>query len=848
MFKKILVLCLLSAFFLQADQLKSPQEFFNQQVGSDRVLINYPEIISYFKYLAANSPRVRYSQEGLSTLGNPLMLAVISAPENIDNLEQLVEINRRLQNPDLQSEEENRQLLKQAKLFVLISGTIHSTEIGASQAMLLWAHKLAAAEDKETAEMLSRVVLLLMPSINPDGHILVVDWYKKYLGTRYEGAALPFLYHHYAGHDNNRDYCFLNLKESQVVNRVYTEKYVPAIFLDMRQMGSDGPRMFVPPFANPLNPNLSPLMLRQCELIGSYLAFSLQQQGLKGVATGYGFDAYWPGGTKNTAWYKNVVGLLTEVASCKIATPVFIESNELRGGGKGLPVYKQTVNFPDPWPGGWWGLKDIVDYELKALDALLKISARHSTEFIANFSLQGKKNIEQGKTQQPAGYLIPDDGKFATYLLLTKLKEHGVRLYRLKESLARNERFFAAGSFLIPLAQPFRPFIKAMLEKQSYPEIPFFNDGPIIEPYDNSGWTMPLLFGVKCYEIEAEVDLNRLELLQEIKMPAAQISGNGSYYVFDCSQNSAYLLVNRLQKKGIRVWRITKADLAGHFALPVSALSAAELLQLAEGSALKIKRMDISADLLAELKKPRLAVYQPYLSSMDEGWTRWVLDYFEFPYKVVRNPDFKNKNLLADFDLLLFASMPRDVIVEGKFKESDYFNPQSLPPQYQGGIGKDGVNMIKEFVRKGGRLILLDAAFELAQKDFEINIRNVVGQEAKDFQCPGSILKIEVNCSDPLGWGMESESALYFASSAAFRTAQPNLPQLERRVVARFSAERGHLLSGYLKGEEKLNNAAVAVRYNYERGMIFVFGGRIQYRGQSFVTFKLLFNAIHYVQ
>jgi len=841
---KFLFFILILSFSAVISGLQSPEEFFKQSVGDNRVLINYPEICRYFKYLAENSPRVRYSEEGRSTLGNPLMLAVISSEENIRNLERLIAINRQLQNPDQQSEEQNRKLLEESKLFVLITGTIHSTEIGASQAMTIWAHKLASSRDPEVEKMLAQVVLLLMPSINPDGHIMVVDWYRKYLGTKYEGAPLPFLYHHYAGHDNNRDYCFLNLSESRVVNRIVVESYIPAIYLDMHQMGSTGPRIFVPPFANPLNPNLSPLMIRQSDLIGSYIAFYLQQKGLKGVATNYGFDAYWPGGTKNTAWYKNVIGLLSEVASCRIASPIYIEANELRGGGKGLPVYQQMVNFPDPWPGGWWGLKEIINYELFVLDALLEVCSRNSDHFRHNFYQMGKENIACGHNEKPAGYLIPAEQGYPAYLLLSKLQENGVRIFRLRSDIEQEGMNLRKGCYLVPLAQPFRPFVKAMFEKQRYPEIPYLSGGPIIEPYDNSGWTMPLLIGTKFYPYNQPI---AAELIEPVKIspPAATITGNGEYYRFASSEVCAFQLVNQLLKKGITVWRIKTGKEQGDFLVATRSINEKELPTLAAGTGLRIVCGNFSTSSAVKLKLPRIAIYQPYLASMDEGWTRWVLDQFQFPYRVVRNPDFKDKSLLKNFDLLLIASIDRELIVEGKYPQSEYFNPEGLPPEYRGGIGQEGIKQIKEFVREGGRLVLLDASWEIARKDFEININNLLSREkSEEFSCPGSILRIQINNQDPLGWGMPEEGIIYFASSVALRTAIPASFSFDRRVVAKFSPQGEHLLSGYLKGGKLLDNAVVAVRYNFDKGMLFVFAGRIQYRGQTFASFPLLFNAL----
>ena len=330
---------------------KSPDEFFGRPIGADRTLVKYPDIIRYFQYIDAQSDRVKLVDEGLSTLKNPLYLAFISSEENINRLQGLIEINKKLANPDTIEKEEALQLIKQARTFVLITCAIHASEIASTQMAMLFAHKLATTSDPTLKNYLDNVVILLMPSINPDGNIMVTDWYNKYLNTEFEGCELPYLYHHYAGHDNNRDFYMLNLKETRVVNAVLHHRYFPHIFLDMHQMDDNGPRMFVPPFKDPLNRNLDPVLLNETNIIGSFMALRLQENNKKGVGSSYAFDAYWPGGSKNTAWYKNVVGVLTEMANAKVASPIYIEPNELQVDSKGLPEYKAQVNFPDPWPG-----------------------------------------------------------------------------------------------------------------------------------------------------------------------------------------------------------------------------------------------------------------------------------------------------------------------------------------------------------------------------------------------------------------------------------------------------------------------------------------------------------------
>ncbi|MEN8152831.1 MAG: M14 metallopeptidase family protein [Acidobacteriota bacterium] len=844
----ILILFLSVSIFSQV----GPGTFFNKDIGSDRLLIIYNDIVRYFKYLGENSDRVKVSNEGLSTRGNPLYLAFISSKKNIENLDNLISINEKLANPDKISPEEHKRLIEKGKAFVLITGTIHSTEIASSQMMMLQAHKMAVEKDPEKEKILDNVVIMLMPSINPDGNIMVTNWYNKYLNTPFEGGPLPYLYHDYAGHDTNRDFFMLNLKETKIVNAILHKKYFPQIFLDMHQMGTTGPRMFVPPFKDPLNQNLDPLLLRETDIIGSFMALKLQEKGKKGVASGYAFDAYWPGGSKNTAWYKNVVGILTELSSAAIATPIFVDKNELRVRSKGLPEYKKQVNFPDPWPGGWWHLKDIIEYEVIAVDALIEIASKNRKSFLQNFLNSGINSIVKGKADPPYGYMVPADqwDRWSAFEFLRKMKEGGVRIFSLTEDKIIGEKIFKKGSFFLPLNQPYGNYVKVMMEKQKYPEIKHMSGGPIIEPYDSAGWTLPIQMGVKYEDVNIPMENFLLSELTEINIPLEKITGNGNCYILPAASNSSVIAVNRLHKINIPVFRYTgKGDInKGDFVLKGSHLTEDRIQKVIKGTGLNIIKKHINDNSgLIPLKPFKLAIYQPYIPSMDEGWTRWVLDTFEFDYEIFHRKDIRSKGFKKRVDVIIFPDMPRNVIVDGKYKGywGKYY--ERMPPRYKGGIGKEGVKNLIDFVSEGGTIILLDSAYELGSRDFQLPFTNILKSVSREkFYCPGSLLKVNIDPDEPVGWGMEKESTLFFSHSPVFRTRIPISAGIDRKVVSRYSDTGSHLISGYLKGGNYLNRAVSSIVFDYFKGNVIVFGGRIQHRGQTFATFKLLFNAIYY--
>jgi len=832
--------------------LTGPGDYFKKKIGDDRVLIHYNGIVKYMKYLGENSKRIKTINEGMSTRGNPMILSFISSADNIKNLDELIEINKKLANPDSLKQPEKDKLILKGKVFILITGTIHSTEIASAQMMMLLAHKYAVNSDPEIENILKNTVIMLMPSINPDGNIMVTEWYEKYLGTEFEGGPLPYLYHHYAGHDTNRDFFMLNLKETKVVNSVLHKKYFPQVFLDMHQMGVIGPRMFVPPFKDPLNENLDPLLLRETDIIGSFMALKLQEKGKKGVASGYAFDAYWPGGSKNTAWYKNVVGILTELASVAIASPLYIDQNELRVASKGLPEYKKQVNFPDPWEGGWWRIGDIIDYEMIAAEALAEIVAKNRKSFLSNFLSSGLRSINKGLLGPVYGYVINDSqsNRSSVTSFLKKIREGGVRIYKLKKDLTMGNKIFRSGSFYIPLSQPYGSFVKVMMSRQVYPEIKHMRDGPIIEPYDSSGWTLPIQMGVQYEEVKFLPDMNDLEEAGVISYRSEIPEADGAFYVLPAANNRSVIAVNRFFKKKVRVFRnLKKGDFEpGDYVINRSDLGNVSLNDMLKGTGTLTAIADkFESGSLAEIHPPRLAIYQSFLSSMDEGWTRWVLDEFEFKYTIIHNKDVKDKKFPGRFDTVIFPDMNRDTIVKGTYRGywGKYF--EKMPPEYKGGIGEKGLSNLKNFIKAGGTAIFLDSAYEIAKKDLNLPFNNILQKTGRDkFYCPGSILRVNINTDDPIGWGMEEENILFFSHSPAFRTSMPINGNIQRRVVSRFGNKGPHLVSGYLKGEKYLNRAVASMVFDYYKGSVVVFGGRIQHRAQTFATFKLLFNSIYY--
>jgi len=848
-----------------AGEIPSPEQFLGHKVGEDKFLAPWPQVVAYLRALDAASDRISIETAGRSTQGNEMPLVILTSAENQKRLDRYREIARRLALSDSLSDDEARALVAEGKTIALVTCSIHSTEVGSTQMAMEFAYDVATTRDPKMLSWLDGAILLLMPSINPDGQVMVVDWYNKYLGTPYEGGPMPWLYHVYAGHDNNRDFYMLTQKESQVVNDVLYHRWYPQIFLDEHQMGSTGPRMFVPPQADPLAPEVSSLIFRQADLLGTGMSMRLEEAGKLGVGSDMIFDSYWPGGTRNTAWWKNVTGLLTEVASARIASPVSIEPGELRGGVKGLPEYQRRSNFPSPWPGGWWRLRDIVEYELVATRSFLESAAVYRETFLTNVRRMAREATERGHTESPRAFVIPagQHDPVAAAELVDLLLRHGVRIERADPAdaplVAGRERY-PAGSYVIPAAQPYRQFLLTMLRPQRYPEVIPYVGGPVLPPYDVTTWSLPLSIGVEVTETDAPFTLQdgrqpaRLVAIESVDWPGGDVAAGAGGYLVSHRADTAFTALNRLLAEGKRVYWLKRPieglpeSAPGDLWIPPGAATPEALGRLSREVHVAIQPLAAPPTGPAFKAKPvRVGLYKPWVANLDEGWTRFLLEQYGFPYDSLDNAKMRDGTYRGKVDVVLLPAAEADILERGEpaAEEARRFL-QPLPPPYTGGIGAEGGDKLKKWVQDGGTLVALDTASNYVIRLLGLPVRNVLEKVSEDdFHCPGSMLRILLDPEHPLAYGMRAEEAAYFGDSPAFQTSPPDA-RIDRRVVASYpEAAQDILVSGYLKGAKRLAKRAAVVELTVGKGRVILIGFRAQHRAQPHRTFKLLWNALY---
>jgi hypothetical protein len=864
----ILVVCLLGLLYAQTEPV-SPEQFFGFKPGSDGKLFNYEELINYLNKLDQISQRLKMAQIGESPMGKPMYICFISSESNIENLEQLREINRKLAlEPELSSAEK-AQLIAAGKVFVLATLSMHSDEVAPAQTLPLLAYDLATTQDPVLVQRMNEVVLMMVPNHNPDGMDMVVEHYKKYKGTKYETSDMPGIYHKYVGHDNNRDFITLTQSDTRAIAEIYNRTWFPQVMVEKHQMGYSGPRLYVPPVHDPIAENVDAGIWNWTGIFGSNLITDLTARGLSGVSQHFLFDDYWPGSTETCIW-KNVIGFLTEAASVYYATPMYVEPTELKVYGKGLSEYKKSINMPLPWPGGWWRLGDIVKLEYESMLSILKTAALNKNDILKYRNDLCQKEVNLGKTVPPYYYILPvkqhDIGEFVE--LTNLLLRHGVGHYWLTRDITVQDRTYQKGDIVIPLAQPFRSFIKEVMERQVYPVRHYTPGGEIIKPYDITSWCLPLHRGLKSIEINTVIPELEHALTDTIEMCCLQPPGElGRFWaaVFPAELNRNYSIVFDAMQAGLKVDRIVE-DLwtdsstfsQGSFLIYYDAAKNKVIDRLCYKTSYRPAILSKPVNCKTKpLTMPRIALVETYFHDMDAGWTRYVFDDYSIPFQVLRPGDFKKTDLSKNFDVIVFPDNDKSILMEGKWKpaESEEYYLSSYPPEYTEGIGKEGFQKILKFIDQGGIIVSWGNSTDLfkgllsydvsknKKEEFRLPFNNIAPELKKaGLYCPGSLVKIQLLPGHMLTYGMPAEVGAFFRGEPVFTTSIPEF-DMDRRVIAKFP-ENEILLSGYCEKEELLASKCALVWLKKGQGQLILMAFNPQFRASTTATYKILFNAL----
>ncbi len=820
--------------------IPTPESVLGYKMGTARKLPDWHEVVSYFETLAAASDRVELDVLGNSTNGLPYLAVSISSPENLARREELRATLSRLSDPRGLEPGDEAELVENGLPTAFLLCTQHSNEIGAVLMTLELAARLASQNDPETLEILQNAVTVIVPCHNPDGHQMIVEWYRRWLDTEYEGVEMPWLYHPYVGHDNNRDWFMLTQAESRLYATLHNREH-PQLVFDMHQMYRDGARFMVPPFIDPLDPNQDPVIQQGFADLGTAIAARLTAAGKAGVATNIIFDNYSPSLAYGN--YHGSVDLLSEAASVRLATPVTIDEDKF-SVERGFDPRERTWNHPLPWKGGEWTLQDIVEYDLLAALAFIEHAARNRRQWLRNYAGIMRRTIERDEESSYA-FLIPEaqDDPVTAHELLETLALGAVEIEQARTDFTADGVTYPPSTWIIRLGQPAGNYAKTLLEVQKYPDLRRWPDGPPAAPYDITGHTLPLQMGVWAVEVRKPFDAELSKI--ELDRPRGTISGDGELgYAISARTNRSAQALNRLLCAGFNVQRPTQdmPDLglpAGSIVVPQQEGLAALIEQLPDELGVDVVRLSSPVDVPGVSQQaPRTGIYTSWQASIDEGWTRWILEEYEFPFTRLYNPDIRQGNLREHYDTIVLPAQRAKDIIEGKPEKNKYKEP--YPPEYVGGLGPVGVEALTRFVEQGGTLVAIDAACEFAIKQLYLPVRNVVeGLSEDDFFCPGTLMRLLVSGTHPLGFGLRRNEIGLFSESPAFELDGSG----GGTVVARYPVHNP-AVSGWILGAEKIAGKGALLEVPLGEGRVVLIGFRAQFRAQARGTYRVLFNAI----
>jgi len=758
-------------------------------MGSDHLVLDWDKVVSYFQTIKANSDRIRVEELGKSTEGRPFIAATIAAPETLQHLDRYLEIQRRLADPRLTSESDAQKLAAEGKTVVLITCSIHATELASTQSAVEFAYHLLTEDTPRFRAILQNTIFLLVPSLNPDGVDIVTRWYRRTLGTPFEGTGPPELYQKYTGHDNNRDWYMFTQKETQLTIAKLHNVWHPQIVYDVHQMGSNAARIFVPPWLDPIEPNIDAILMQESNMIGTAMAADLTAAGQKGVAIHAMYDFWTP--SRHYQAFHGGMRILTESASAKLASPITVEPGELERNALGYNARERSWNFLEPWPGGVWRLRDIVDDQLIAMESCLYQAALHREELLRNFYKIGQRQVAR---KSPWGFVIPADQRDpgATRKLLATLALGQVEI-------EHND----AGDHVIRMAQPYSGWAKALLERQHYPDMRLYPGGPPQRPYDVTAHTLPLLMGVRVEATDTPVP-------SLFRGTVAWGSAG-----LRASDTESWKTINRIWTSGGAVWRNSATGDFATAGVPSGPGAGWKLVQ-----------------------RPRIGLYRSFMPNNDEGWTRWLLEQFGFLFTSLENQQIQVRGLRKHFDVIVFP----DAGAQSSSSMEDGYRTGSMPPEFTGGLGSAGVDALREFASAGGTLIFLNRASEYATLHLGVAAHNVVhGVANSEYYSPGSLLNARLDLHHPLAAGLPEDLAIWSEQSPAWDFQGDT----QESAPVRYPDAK-LLASGWLLGEKYLAGKAALVDARLGAGHVILFGMRPQYRAQSYQTFKLFFNALLY--
>ncbi|MGB2715906.1 MAG: M14 metallopeptidase family protein [Vicinamibacterales bacterium] len=913
-----IVLCALvlaSAAGAGAQTITSPKQHFGFNIGDDYQLATYTQFVNYWQKLDKESDRMKVVEIGKTAEGRPQLMAIITSPENQKRLERYKEISRRLATAEGLTDEQARALAKEGKSVVWFDGGLHATEVLGAHQLLETVYQLVSRTDAETTRFLNDLIILAVHA-NPDGMELVSSWYMREKDpTRRSTTGLPRLYQKYIGHDNNRDFYLSSQPESTNMNRVLYLEWFPQILYNHHQTGPAGTVMFAPPFRDPFNYNFDPLIPAQLDLVAAAMHSRFAAEGKAGVTSrrGSSYSTWWNGGLRTLAYFHNMIGLLTETIGNP--TPInipFVPSRHLPDSNLHFPI------APQPWH-----FRQSIDYSVTANYAVFDIASRNRENFLFNIYQMGKNSIERGNrdswtptprrviaaqaalsptrgrggrgggdvpsgdTPEPAGggrggggtvedfktllrdpalrdprgFVLPSDQPdFPTATrFINALIKTGITVHRATAPFSVAGTSYPAGSWVVKSAQAFRPHVLDMFEPQDHPDDIPYPGGPPTRPYDNAGWTLAYQMGVKFDRILDGFDgpFEKVSGLQN-PPPGKVAQGITGPSILSHASNNAFIAVNRLLDAGHTVLWSQQGE--GQFVV-TAPRDALQKIATDLGVNFEMPPSGLVTSDAIKLRKVRVALADQYGGSMPSGWTRWLLEQYEFPFEVVFPKAVDAGSLSSRYDVIIFPSgvgpsAPNELGGRGGGGRGGGAG-SAIPAEYENMRGAytvtQTVPQLRKFLEGGGTILAVGrSAMNFAQL-MQLPVGNHLVERSPDgatrplssekYYVPGSVLRATVDNTVPIAHGIANPVDVFFDNSPVF-SLDPDATLKGVRPVAWF-ANATPLRSGWAYGQGYLDGGVEVIDATVGKGKLFLFGPEITFRAQPAGTFKFLFNGIY---
>jgi hypothetical protein len=868
-------------------RVTTPKAFFGFSLGDDYQLANYKQISEYWRKLDAESDRMIVQEIGRTAEGRPHLMAIVTSPANHRNLAKYRDISKRLAFAEGLDDAQARALAKEGKAVVWIDGGLHATETLGAQQLTEMVYEMVSRSDDETLRFLDDCIILFVHA-NPDGNDLVADWYMRNPDPQKRSlAGLPRLYQKYIGHDNNRDFFASTQAETENINRVLYHDWLPQILYNHHQSGPQGTVLWSSPQRDPYNYNLDPLLILGLEGLGTHMHQRLAAEGKPGATKSAGgpYDGWWNGGIRNTGNFHNIIAILTETIGSP--TPMRIPFVAQRQ----IP----TRDLPFPIAPQDWRFRQSVDYSISLNRAVIDYASRNREHLLFNIYKMGQRAIERGRKdywtpsptrilaigetggrggspeadaaawaslrkpelRDPRAFIIPSNqSDFPTAVkFMNALREVNVTVHRATREFTAAGKSYPAGSFVVFTSQAFRPHVMDMFEPQDHPNVIPYPGAPPTPPYDNAGWTLAFQMGVEFDRI-LEPFAGPFEKVTEwnVAPPKGRVVGTGSGFVFDRRLNNAFIAVNRLLAAGQKVYSAgerfgtstTAAQLEKLTPLGVTFTSATHVA--GEGPGFDVP----------QLRMPRIGLWDQYGGSMPSGWTRWILEQFEYPFQRVFAPELDAGNLNAKYDVLIFVTgaIPGAGGAgqggRGGRGGGAEMTAADVPPEYRTHVGRISADrtipQLRQFAENGGTIVAIGSSAANLAAHLKLPLGNHLLENGapiprSKYFVPGSVLSAKVDTRHPVAAGMRERTDFFFDNSPVFSLA-PGAEEAGVKVIARFDTATP-LRSGWAWGQKYLEGGIVAAEARVGKGRVLLFGPEILQRAQPHGTFKLLFNSLY---